>query len=65
MMELRPGPAVRETSLAEAVALMADAAIGCVPIVEASDAGPRLIGLVVESDLLRAAYDPWFKAVSV
>jgi CBS domain-containing protein len=63
---LQPGPEPprRDSSLAEAVRRMALDAVACMPIVEASDAGPRLVGLLVESDLLRAAYDPWFVAAS-
>jgi CBS domain-containing protein len=29
---------------------------GCVPVVEPSEGGPRLVGLVTESDLLESAY---------
>ena len=32
--------------------------IGCLPVVEATPEGPRLVGLLTESDLLRAAYLP-------
>lgn len=45
-------------SLARAAERMLILRIGCLPVVEATDAGPRLIGLVTESDLLRAAYAP-------
>lgn len=31
---------------------------GFLPVVEPSGAGPRLVGLLTETDLLRAAYDP-------
>ncbi len=36
--------------------------VGCLPVVRETPTGPRLVGLVTESDLLRAAYDPWFAA---
>lgn len=44
--------------VAEAAARVARSRAGCLPIVEASPEGPRLVGLVTESDLLRLAYDP-------
>lgn len=42
-----------ETPLAEAVERMLERKIGCLPIV---DAGGTVVGLVTESDLLRAAF---------
>jgi acetoin utilization protein AcuB len=45
------------TSLAEAASRMARAAVGCLPVVETTVRGPRLLGLVTENDLLRAAYE--------
>lgn len=44
------------TSLADAARRLCRTATGCVPVVEAARSGPRLLGLVVESDLLRAAF---------
>ncbi len=48
------GPA---TTLREVVSRMCRAAGGCLPVVEPTASGPRLIGLVTEADLLRLAYD--------
>jgi CBS domain-containing protein len=44
--------------LAEAAACVARSRAGCLPVVESSPKGPRLVGLVTEGDLLRAAYEP-------
>jgi len=55
----------------EADCLLRDAAlrvlrlkIGCLPVVEASPEGPRLVGILTESDLLRVAYAPDFVGAS-
>jgi CBS domain-containing protein len=45
-----------DASLVEAAGRLCRTATGCVPVVEAARTGPRLLGLVVESDLLRAAF---------
>jgi len=45
--------------LAEVARRMVRGAVGCLPVVEPTPQGPRLLGLVTESDLLRAAYEPW------
>jgi CBS-domain-containing membrane protein len=47
-------------SLEDAASRMVTLRIGCLPVVEPSPEGPRVLGLITESDLLRAAYDPWF-----
>jgi CBS domain-containing protein len=47
-----------EMPVAEAAARVARSRGGCLPIVEPSGEGPRLVGLLTESDLLRLAYDP-------
>jgi acetoin utilization protein AcuB len=52
-----PATAEATTSLAEAASRMARAAVGCLPVVETTERGPRLLGLVTEGDLLRAAYE--------
>lgn len=44
--------------VAEAAARIARSAGGCLPVVEEGPEGPRLVGLVTESDLLRLAYGP-------
>jgi len=43
--------------IAEAAARIARSKAGCLPVVEIGPEGPRLIGLVTESDLLRLAYE--------
>ncbi len=35
--------------------------VGCLPVVQASPEGIQLVGLITETDLLRAAYDPLFE----
>lgn len=47
-----------DASLAEAAQRMCRLQVGCLPVVEAAPDGPRLVGLVTESDLLDAAYRP-------
>jgi CBS domain-containing protein len=53
VMAARPITAAPQTPLAEAAALMLRHKIGCLPIV---GPGGEAIGLVTETDLLRAAY---------
>lgn len=45
-----------KTSLGEAANQLLAQGIACLPVVEPTTAGPRLIGLVTESDLLKLAY---------
>lgn len=52
------------TTLADAARRMLRLKIGCLPVVRAGPDGPRLVGLVTESDLLRAAYAPDFTGAS-
>ena len=47
-----------QTTLADAARRMLRLKIGCLPIVREGPNGPQLVGLVTESDLLRAAYAP-------
>jgi len=51
-----------EASLAEAAEKLLRYKIGCLPVVVSSEAGPRMVGLITESDLLGAAYLPAFDA---
>ncbi len=44
------------SSLEEAALKLLERDIACLPVVEESSKGPRLVGLVTESDLLKAAY---------
>jgi CBS domain-containing protein len=46
-----------ETSSQEAASRLCHLRIGCLPVVEEGPEGPRLVGIVTETDLLRAAYD--------
>jgi CBS domain-containing protein len=48
---------VPTTALADAAASLVRAATGCVPVVEGGGPAPRLLGLVTETDLLRAALE--------
>jgi CBS domain-containing protein len=48
-----------ESSLGEAASRMAAAALGFLPVVEQVEGRPQLLGVVTESDLLRAAYEGW------
>ena len=49
-----------ERSLTDVAARLWRTGLGCLPVVEPTGSGPRLVGLVTETDLLRAAYDPFF-----
>lgn len=55
---MRPEPCTVEakTTLAEAARRMLRLRIGCLPVVRPGRDGEELIGLLTESDLLRAAY---------
>ncbi len=59
LMHRRPHTIGPEAPLAEAAHRLARLHIGCLPVVQASRSGPRVLGLLTESDLLRAAYDSW------
>lgn len=45
-----------DTPLERAASRLLRLRVGCLPVVDASGESPRLVGLVTESDLLRAAY---------
>ena len=45
-----------ETELSTAASRMCHLGMGCLPVVERAPQGPRLVGVVTESDLIRAAY---------
>jgi acetoin utilization protein AcuB len=47
------------TPLAEAAIPLYRLRLGCLPVVEEESGSARLLGLLTESDLLRAAFDPW------
>jgi CBS domain-containing protein len=48
------------TPLAEAAVHLYRLRLGCLPVVEEESGSARLLGLLTESDLLRAAFDAWF-----
>ncbi len=60
VMRANPWTADPDTTLREAAVRMLSFKIGCLPVVERSRDGLQLVGLVTESDLLRAAYAPDF-----
>ncbi len=64
VMQTRLDTATEATSLAEAARRILSLKIGCLPVVRAGSDGPVLVGLVTESDLLRAAYAPDFDGAS-
>jgi CBS domain-containing membrane protein len=58
VMRREPWTVEVKTSLREAAVRMLSLKIGCLPVVETRDDGPVMVGLITESDLLRAAYVP-------
>jgi CBS domain-containing membrane protein len=56
--------ALESTTLASAARRMLRLKIGCLPVVRVGPGGPLLVGIVTESDLLRAAYAPEFYGAS-
>lgn len=60
MMRHTPETVPPACPLQDAAARMVQFRIGCLPVVEHAPEGPRLRGLITETDLLRAAYDPEF-----
>lgn len=58
VMDRAPLTATPEESLVAVARRMVDGHIGCLPVVERSGEALRMVGLVVESDLLRIAYAP-------
>ena len=56
--------ATEETTLGAAAQRMLRLKIGCLPVVRGATEGPTLVGLLTESDLLRAAYAPDFEGAS-
>jgi len=58
-METSPFAVDPRTSLTTAASRMADLRIGCLPVVESDGLRVRLVGVITEVDLLRAAYPIW------
>jgi CBS domain-containing protein len=51
-----PSTVAADASLRQAASRMCHHHIGCLPVVEATESGPRILGIVTESDLLRIAF---------
>jgi CBS domain-containing membrane protein len=64
LMQPDPYTATVDTPLQEAARRMLRLKIGCLPVVRATNDGLELVGIVTESDLLRAAYAPDFSGAS-
>lgn len=64
VMQTNPYTADRTSTLADAARRMLRLKIGCLPVVHAGREGEELVGLITESDLLRAAYAPDFRDAS-
>jgi CBS domain-containing membrane protein len=64
VMRRDPYTVTEATALGEAAQHMLRLKIGCLPVVRPGPGGEELVGLVTESDLLRAAYAPEFDGAS-
>jgi CBS domain-containing membrane protein len=64
VMQSDVATATESTTLGSAARRMLRLKIGCLPVVRDGPGGPALVGLVTESDLLRAAYAPDFYGAS-
>jgi len=64
VMHKEPYTAIESTTLGDAARRMLRLKIGFLPVVRQGSDGQQLIGLVTESDLLRAAYAPDFDGAS-
>ena len=64
VMHREPYTATESTTLGDAARRMLRLKVGCLPVVRQGRSGEELIGLVTESDLLRAAYAPEFDEAS-
>jgi CBS domain-containing membrane protein len=58
LMNANPKVVTPDSPLAEAARLLLESGEGCLPVVDARGPAPRLLGIVTENDLLRAAYEP-------
>jgi CBS domain-containing protein len=56
VMDREPRVVTPETQLAVAVARLLEREEGCLPVVDAAGPAARLVAILTESDLLRAAY---------
>jgi len=64
VMQRNPYTANEGTTLGDAALRMLRLKIGCLPVVRSGPNGEELVGLITESDLLRAAYVPDFAGAS-
>lgn len=64
VMQRNPYTADLHTTLGDAARRMLRLKIGCLPVVRRGSDGEQLVGLITESDLLRAAYAPDFRGAS-
>jgi CBS domain-containing protein len=64
VMQRNPYTADLNTTLGDAARRMLRLKIGCLPVVRRGPDGEQLVGLITESDLLRAAYAPDFRGAS-
>jgi CBS domain-containing protein len=64
VMQRNPFTADANSTLGDAARRMLRLKIGCLPVVRQGSEGEELIGLITESDLLRAAYAPDFRDAS-
>jgi CBS domain-containing membrane protein len=64
VMRTEPRTVEPQCPLREAAIQMLRYKIGCLPVAEKDPGGLRIVGLITESDLLRAAYAPEFVGVS-
>jgi CBS domain-containing protein len=64
VMTAKPETVAPDCSLSEAAVRMIRLKISCLPVVQASDKAPRLLGLVTLTDLVGAAYAPDFPETS-
>jgi acetoin utilization protein AcuB len=56
LMDRMPAVVTPETALPDAVARLVEREEGCLPVVDGGGEAPRLVAILTESDLLRAAY---------
>ena len=64
VMRADPYTATEDMALGDAARRMLGLKIGCLPVVRPGPDGDALVGLITESDLLRAAYAPEFDGAS-
>jgi CBS domain-containing membrane protein len=64
VMHRDPYTATEGTTLGDAARRMLRLKVGCLPVIRRGRSGQELVGLVTESDLLRAAYAPEFDEAS-